>query len=499
MQHWKGIVAFLALVGLVAIPAYADQRLTVTGFIDNHVRAFGNLSATDDDYTLDDDDEWHARTRGRLFFNIAATEFSKAVVAFEFDQYWGDTSQNPPGAGATSTRCVTSTPGETCTIINDNGGFDLGIDNFVIELKHLYVDIKVPETPVRVRLGGFDVNATPLKDLTLLTMDVAAIAVDIDFHPQFKTLVYFSPTEEDFDQEFADELGEDYFGGVTLQAIPMKGFQIDGVFAFQHLQGPSFSGTATMRIPSAGQRSEDRYWVGIDSRIKLGDFTLSPTFLYNFGTRTFINGQESDISAFLLDLRGAYVIGPLTIQGKFVYTPGNDANSNVNTPGSDIDFFQFIAIDTVHRSLDWFEIFGFNIDTTSAPPFGDSRSMRSNLGFDQYGLLHAALRLDYKVIQPLTFTVAGGLFWAAEDVGRPARLGPASATSNPSFNYTGEDNYLGTEIDAWIRYNIFRGTDIDVYFAYAIVGDALNLQNPGGPVREAQDSVAGGARVLYRF
>jgi hypothetical protein len=164
-------------------------------------------------------------------------------------------------------------------------------------------------------------------------------------------------------------------------------------------------------------------------------------------------------------------------------TPGNDANSNVNTPGSDIDFFQFIAIDTVHRSLDWFEIFGFNIDTTSAPPFGDSRSMRSNLGFDQYGLLHAALRL----------------FWAAEDVGRPARLGPASATSNPSFNYTGEDNYLGTEIDAWIRYNIFRGTDIDVYFAYAIVGDALNLQNPGGPVREAQDSVAGGARVLYRF
>jgi hypothetical protein len=64
---------------------------------------------------------------------------------------------------------------------------------------------------VRVRLGGFDVNATPLKDLTLLTMDVAAIAVDIDFHPQYKTLVYVSPTEEDCDQEFADELGEEYF------------------------------------------------------------------------------------------------------------------------------------------------------------------------------------------------------------------------------------------------------------------------------------------------
>jgi glucose-1-phosphate adenylyltransferase len=64
---------------------------------------------------------------------------------------------------------------------------------------------------------------------------------------------------------------------------------------------------------------------------------------------------------------------------------------------------------------------------------------------------------------------------------------------------TGRDNYLGTEIDAWIRYNLFRGTDVDVYFAYAFIGDALNLQDPGGAVQQAEDSIAGGARVIYRF
>jgi hypothetical protein len=497
MKWWKGVVALLALAGLAAIPAYADQRLTVTGFIDNHVRAFGNLSATDASFVADDDDEWHARTRGRIFFNVAATEFSKAVVAFEFDQFWGDSSRSISGSGSSPTRCVTSEAEETCTLVN--GGFDFGIDNFVIELKHLYADFQIPQLPVRVRLGGMDINATPLKDLTLVTMDVAAIEVTIDAHPQFKVLAYFSPTEEDFDEEFAAKLGEDYFTGLTLQTIPMKGLNIDLVFAFQHLRGPNFN-SSTARIISPAVASEDRYWLGVDARWKWGDLTVSPTFLYNGGKRDFNAGGDSDISSFLIDLRAAYVYGPLTATLKFVYTPGNEASDNVNAPGNDIDFFQFIAIDGVHRSTDWFEIFGFNIDTTSAPPFNssNSRSLRQNLGFDQFGLIHGAVRLDYKALPAMTVTGALGFFMAAEDVGRPARLGPATAGSN--FNYTGRDNYLGTEIDAWIRYNLFRGTDVDVYFAYAFVGDAYNLQDaPGARVQQAQDAIAGGARVLYRF
>jgi len=325
-------------------------------------------------------------------------------------------------------------------------------------------------------------------------MDVPAIEATVDINPQAKVLVYFSPTEEDFDEEFAAKLGEDYFTGITVQTVPFKGLNVDVLFAFQHLQGPNFN-ASTIRLVSAGQRSEDRWWLGVDARWKWGDLTVSPTFIYQGGSRDFIAGGDSDISAFLLDLRAAYVLGPLTVTGKFIYTPGNDANANLNTPGTDIDFFQFIAIDTVHRSLDWFEIFGFNHDTTSPPPFtGTSRSMRTNLSFDQFGLLHAAVRLDYKALPQLTVSGALGLFWAAEDVGRPARLGPAVAGNN--FNYTGQDSYLGTEIDAWIRYNIFKGTDVDVYFAYAFVGDAWNLDTP---VREAQNSTAGGARILYRF
>jgi hypothetical protein len=479
------------------MPAYADQRLTVTGFIDNHVRVIKNNSATDDDLSNDDDEPFGARTRGRITFSIAATEFSKAHIGFEFDQFWGDSSRNIPGSGSSPTRCVTTEPpGQppgtgTCTLVN--GGFDIGTDNFVFELRHLYVEFKLPGTPVQFRIGGLPLDATRLKNLMLVTMDVAAIEALVDFSPQLKLLAYYSQSEEDFDELFASKLGEDYFTGLTLQTTPMKGLDVDLIFAFQHLSGPNFS-ASTERFVTAGMLREDRWWLGVDARWRWGNLTVSPTFIYEGGTREFAAG-DGDISAFLIDLRGSYVIGPLTVAAKFAFTPGNEASDTLG-PNSDRNFYQPIAIDTVHRSTDWFEIFGFNLDTTHPPLFGfnDTRSIRSNLSFDQFGLIHGAVRGDYKALQNLTLTGALGFFSAAEKVGRPTRVGAATPGSN--FNYTGQDKYLATELDVWLTWVLFRGTDVNVWFAYAFTGDALNLNNP---VREAENVVGAGARILYRF
>jgi hypothetical protein len=496
VKRWSWGVALLVLAGLLDLPADADQRLTVTGYIDNHVRVIKNNSATDDDLTNDDDEPFGARTRGRIFFNVAATEFSRAVVGLEFDQFWGDSARNISGSGA-SPRCVTTEPlGQppgtgTCTLVN--GGFDIGIDNFVLELKHLYVEFKLPEIPVQFRIGGLPLTATRLKDGMLLNMDVAALAILADLSPQLKLLAYYSQSEEDFDEIFAARFGEDWFSGLTLQTTPMKGLDVDLLFAFQHLSSPNFS-TSTQRFATAGLRREDRWWLGIDARWRWGNLTLSPTFIYQGGIRDFAAG-DGDISAFLIDLRGAYVIGPLTVTAKFVHTPGNAASDTLG-PNSDVNFYQFIAINADHRSLDWFEIFGFNLDTTDPPLFGtnDTRSLDSNVSFDQFGLILGAVRGDFKALQNLTFTGALGFFAAAEKVGRPARLG--AATPGHHFNYTGQDKYLATELDVWLTWVLFRGTDLNVWFAYAFVGDALNLNNP---VREAEDVVGAGARILYRF
>ncbi|GIX48880.1 MAG: membrane protein [Candidatus Tectimicrobiota bacterium] len=496
MKRWAFLLTAGLLAGVLALPALADDRLKVTGFIDTHMTLYSNVSPTDDNFTdgtalgckadgCDEDDSWHLRTRGRIFFNVAATENTKAVIAFEIDQAWGQNTGIPG----------TSAP-----------GFDIAIDNTgVTELKQMYVDAKLPGLPVRLRAGGFYLINTRLKQWILWGNDVAAVALDIDFHPQVKALVYFAPTQEDFDELLAGgRLGEDYLTGVTLQTTPMKGLDVDFIVAFQHLQAPSFGGAdGNVRVfPVAGLKSEDRWYLGVDARWKMGNFSFDPTFIYAGGTREFTAGADADISAFLLDVRASYSIGPFTLTGKFVFNPGNEATDDLG-PGSDINTFRTMGTDTVHKSSEWFQILGWNLDTTSPPSFGfgDTRSIRVSSSFDQFGLIHGAVLGQYKATPKITLNGAVGFFSAAEDVGRPARLGPAvaSTAAGSNFNYTGEDKYIGTEIDLWVRYNIFPNTSIDVWFAHAFIGDALNLRHPDTGLQEAQDATAGGTRMIYRF
>jgi hypothetical protein len=504
MKRWNMIMALLALAVLVAAPAYAEMRLTVTGFIDNHVRYTQNLSAFDDDITngsfngidtapcrpsgCDEEDDWRGRTRGRIFFNIAANEFSKAVFGFEIDQVWGASGE--PASG-------------------DNAGFDLGIDNTVFEVKWLYVDIKIPDTPVSFRAGGLPMQADRLKgSCTLLCMDVGGIDVEIAFDPQVILSVYFASFEESDDQVVTvANLGDDYFTGFTLMTIPWKGLKANLLFAWEHIQGPSLGGGSTMRIASDGQDNEDRWWIGVEGEWKYGNFLFSPTFIYGGGSRNFSTGGDINLSTFVLDVRGAVAAGPVTLTGKFVWTPGNDFDDNMGPGGDDINFWQSIAVDTVHRPTEWFEILGFNIDTTSPAMFStnDSRSIRSNLSFDQFGLIHGALRADFKAHERIVVTGAVGLFWTTDEVGPPS-VG-RTQTNNANRNYTGDDTYIGTELDVWLRYALFKHADVDVYFAYMFAGDALDLCTVGTGVgtgnacarSDAQNITVAGTRLLYRF
>jgi hypothetical protein len=250
---------------------------------------------------------------------------------------------------------------------------------------------------------------------------------------------------------------------------------------------------------------DSRYYVGLDAEWKAGNFTFSPTFIFTFGKRELPAGGEADIKSFLLDVRGDYKMGPFTITGKFVYIPGNEASDDLGD-GSELHFWQNISVTTTHRSVQWFELIGWNFDTTSAPLFGsnNSRATRNGASFDQFGLIHPAVKIDYQVAKPLTVSGAVGLFLSEEDVGAPARFGGAPPAS---YNFAGGENNLGTEVDVWLTWEAFKGTTFNVWFAYAFTGEAQNLCEPdtGGTTgaacieRKAEDQVGFGARMLYRF
>lgn len=503
MRRWSSVLLSLCLIGIMAAPVVAldiGEFLSVTGFIDNHTRYVDNLSSNEEtgrgDLTIDEDESWLGRTRGRIFFTAKPNTFSKAVVAFEMDQTYG---------------------------ASDSGGFDLGNDNQVIKLKHLYAQVKIPSTPLKITLGGFNVSATKLKSCIVYCDDSGGVVVEGAWSPQFSTYSWFVIAEEEQIEDNntragGDTFGEDWTVGTTFRLKPAKGMDIHLFGAYYSIDGPS-SDSSSLIIGScnagrdggaAGQPAcftkDKRYYFGVDARLKFGGLTVSPSFIYLGGERDLASGGSVDIQSFLLDVRGKYAWGPLSVEGKFVYIPGNEANDPLDGSGDDLKYWQNISVTTVNRVTHWFELFGWHIDGTSPPTFGfnDSRALRSAGTFDQFGLVHPAIRVDYKVAKPLTIAALFGLFYAAEDVGAPSRFGLGNVPQNR--NWTGQDKHIGNEFDVLLTYQWFKGTTINVWFAYAQSGEAHDLCAPGTSeaagncdVLEAEDRVGFGARMIYRF
>jgi hypothetical protein len=168
-------IALLVLAGLMAVPTYAAE-LRVTGFFDNILpHASQNLSMADLDLTNNKDTMFTGRERSRLFFNFIASDDLRGVFALEIDQTYGAPSRNLVGS-----RCVpdqanaTTISGQRVLLQNfDACGFRNQIDNNVLELKHLFVDFRVPQIPIgnRWQIGGIPADVTPLHPHLLYTMD----------------------------------------------------------------------------------------------------------------------------------------------------------------------------------------------------------------------------------------------------------------------------------------------------------------------------------------
>ena len=84
---------------------------------------------------------------------------------------------------------------------------------------------------------------------------------------------------------------------------------------------------------------EVRHTVGFDARWRFGAFGLDPTFLYQFGSidtlayTSTTNGSkkpiDGGISSFLFDVIGSWSAGPLLLEGRGVYSPGNKARDSL--------------------------------------------------------------------------------------------------------------------------------------------------------------------------
>jgi hypothetical protein len=489
--------------------------LRLTGFIDNVFPRFeSNLSSRDQDPTRGGDQATYGRTRARMFFNMIASDDLRGIIGFEIDQVYG-----APASPAKLGNCIEEGEG---VFAESACGFDRAIDNIAIELKHLYVDFRVPQLPIgnRWRLGGFRFQALPLHSSLVYNIDGGGGDVRFTFTDQVSLLLSYQQFEEDTDR-FAGsvKVGEDYVVGSTLMLKPIPNLDFHLLGLFGHFQTPFSStgiGSPFVGIAQDARNvaTEDRYYVGFDARWRIGNTRIEPTFVYLLGTRKFTAASaattgvsEADFGGLLAHFVVQHTTGPWLFAGKFAYREGNKAGDDLNNRGvgnqADIGF-RHIATEA-NRLGDWFEIHG-NSEVDGAGTLVFRRGGETG-NFDRFGWVVLGSHIEYQATDQLILEGSVGGFWTTEKTGCPANFrtgstpetctgpnSPLNSSGEPALNFTGDSKFIGWEIDAGLRYTIMPGLVWTPRVGYAEYGDAFAANN-----RKATNAWVLVNRMIYIF
>jgi hypothetical protein len=318
---------------------------------------------------------------------------------------------------------------------------------------------------------------------------------------------------------------------------------------------PSTAGVAGADGSGVGVH-ENRHTVGVDARYRMGPFQLDPSVYYQFGSQQkylisglnagadafgaglcpgtsgptpgFPNGPSStpvatstapcrrtaDISAWLVDVRGGFQLGPLLLQGMVMWTSGQSAKIS---PYRAVNYYQVLDADTGYLN-DWgTQIFSLGIDYGQNARSGPT-DMGNAIGYDKYGRIALAAKASYAITPALT--VGGGLManWTDKSVDTDSIV-ITNGGLQPSFvcrktlqscRPEGDSRYLGTELNAALTYRFAPGITFDWVLGYLWAGNAwghrytTNVYNAGAgiPVHQdigVADVIVTTARVRFTF
>jgi hypothetical protein len=182
---------------------------------------------------------------------------------------------------------------------------------------------------------------------------------------------------------------------------------------------------------------------------------------------------KADISAWLVDIRGAFNVGPLTLAAMGFYTSGQKANSN---PFKSIRYFQALDTDTSYLA-DWgTQIFSLGIDYFHIL-YNNATGLNPGvaIGYDKYGRMGVGAKASYAITPAFTAGVGVMSNWTEHKVDTDSAL-TAGGGLFPLFTNgrpEGDSRYLGTEINISTTYRFAPGIAWDIAAGYLFAGDAL--------------------------
>jgi hypothetical protein len=531
-------LAALALLGVVTPDAFAQAptpTFKINGLIDQMVTYARNTSNYDGDLARNDK-VTYGRTRGRLDF-IGEVGKAKGVVGIELDLAYGQTGS--------ADNNVTTLPTAVQVCSGCSGSFDINTDvRTMFELKWLYTEFELPLIPIPtvVRIGAQPFGgAASYKLAAYANGDYAGLNMVTTITPNVKLNFTYVQAEEalvgregGFGIPASQLRGDDFAIIISPEITPIKGLDLKPMYSYFYASGTtnigSRQGRGGVNTSTAftnadgtwkGGINEDRHTVGLDGRLRMGPFSLDPTIMYQFGHRDVVvptalagpSGKaagsiaRADISAWLFDVRAGFQIGPLLIEGLYMFTSGNKAR---DTTLNNVYYFQPLVTDTGYLA-DWgTQLSSLGLDYFSALNEGAVAGAYPgvSIGWDKYGRHQIGAKASYFLTPNLSASAGVSVHLTHRAIDTDALtqntagavagggLLPAFATGKQD----GDTNYMGTEVHGVISWRFAPGLSWDNGMGYMIAGDGLNAYTgSSGLGKNAKDAFIGTSRVRFTF
>jgi hypothetical protein len=503
-------------------PAALAPKVTINGLVDFVTTIYNNVA--DADVTNGGRDKgWYSRERG-LFTLTGEVGRSKGVLALEIDF----------ANGRIANAALLAPSG--------NGGFDIETDEKgQIEVKWLYLETPItgpgsllPFIPVPSigRFGAQPARGHDYKPGIHFTGDFPGATLETQWAPNIRSTLTYVQIDEALDpvnnpSGVVVTSGLPFNGGTEDWAIlgsvevgVFKGLTVKPTYSYVRYDGGNNALAPFGTEPKGGfapaattqaNKSTTRHTFGGDVRWTVGPWSLAPTFLYQWGTQETVAAtsggkDEVDIRSWIFDVIGGYRSGPLTLEGRFVWTSGMKATKCVQTVGpcaggSDIKYYQPINAGTIIYFAGWSEIESAGVDYQLPLQGGAVTGMKlgGNPSYDKYGRIIAAVAADYAFTPAFIGHLITAAHWTDEkvDTDGALNLAPTITQTNGITPANGGDSrYLGTEVNTGFTYRFAPNVAFDLIGAYLFAGPARdNARVTGGVSKDADDVYKLSARV----
>lgn len=311
---------------------------------------------------------------------------------------------------------------------------DIGADGKEFEIKNSYVDFNTGPVNWKVGIQGARLARGFLFDDDFSGMQINYKG-DVFEVPFIWVKAWEGTNLNGTNDKDANDLDADYYG-----LFPK--FTLGDMVTLNPYLLYVYSKDASGFTGFADADELNNWYVGLDVDVAFEMANLWLTGIYQGGELDFKTAESADISAWLAAIGGNVNVGMFDVHGQFFYATGQDDDEE------DIEVFT----PPKGRSYYWAEIMGFGIfdfqTSNNAPADNITNIMAANLGF------------TVKPMDKLKVTLDAWYAALAEDI--------VTLDGN-------EEDYLGTEVDLVITYELVQNLNLDLVGAYLFAGDATTM------------------------